>query len=78
MSPNLLNIVAKIQELCSPSAFSTPTDINNKALPIWNHIITRYADEIYNNTRIIDNQWSKAISLFEKACLGRRIDPYIK
>lgn len=74
--PNFTFIISAIQDLCSPSEHNVPPNISKTAIPIWNHIVTRYADEIYHNGRNVDKQWIKAKSLFESSCKAQNIDPY--
>ena len=77
MSYNLTQIVAKLQELCSPSRENMPSNINPKAISVWNYIISTYADSIYANDRDIGRQWGKASKFFEKCCGGKHLNPYI-
>ncbi len=59
----------------SPSVRYTPHGISQKALPVWEGVIRKYADQIFSD-RIVSRQWSTAISLFERQCKSRGIQPY--
>lgn len=61
----------------SPSIENMPENINPGAVEIWEHVIRRFADEIYTNRRLVDVQWKCAISNFERICVIRHINPYI-
>jgi hypothetical protein len=78
MSNNLLNIIAKLQEICSPSRENKPPNINKEAIPVWDYIVLKYADQIYTEDRLIDKQWDAAVKIFERACLNRHINPFTK
>ena len=57
--------------MCSPSATNVPEGLDAKELEIWNHVLIRYADEIFNMGRLVDKQWETAMEIFEKVCRNK-------
>ena len=60
----------------SPSKENMPANITTEAIPIWQYAIRRYSDEIFGDSRLLDKQWERAISIFERICHARGIIPY--
>lgn len=62
----------------SPSSIKFPSELTKKGEKVWSYILRRYADHIFDEKRLIDDQWEKAIKLFEHVCEVRNIQPYKK
>lgn len=60
----------------SPSKKTCPDNINPASKKVWNHIIHRYSDLIFGS-HVIEDQWFRALRMFEQACKARELEPYI-
>ena len=61
----------------APSIRNPPSHMNRKASGVWEHVLKRYADEIYE-PKTLREQWAKAKNHFVRICGLRGIEPYQK
>lgn len=53
-----------------------PMGIAGPALPIWQDVLSTYADLIFAPDGSIADEWVRAIGIFEQACHGRGVRPW--
>lgn len=61
----------------APSFNNTPEYMNPEAADVWEHVVKRYADDIYESKNLRE-QWDKAKSHFARLCRLQEIEPYSK
>lgn len=59
----------------APSMNNTPSHMNPEASDIWEHVVKRYADEVYE-PKTLREQWEKAKSHFHRLCEMKGVEPY--
>jgi hypothetical protein len=61
----------------APSLKNPPSAMNPDAQSIWEHVIKKYADHIYDS-KALREQWATARRLFERTCKQSDIPPYVE
>lgn len=60
----------------SPGPHYPPLGMSGAAMPIWQAVLSGYADIIFAPDGSVADEWVRAIGIFEQVCESRHVEPW--